>query len=89
MLGRAGATDVQFETEPWSRPEMFWTVRKDREVTGPGNVLSIPERLKTVWRVVRRYGWGSVRTALRNERRILQTVVEGKLGYGIYWAQRP
>ena len=34
MLQLAGATDIQSELEPWSAPENFWRVRKDREVTG-------------------------------------------------------
>lgn len=89
MLSRAGAVDLQSELEPWSEPERFWKVRKDRDVSGPGRVLSIRERLSTVWRIARAYGARGVLTAIRNERIFYRTVLDGKLGYGLYWGRRP
>lgn len=89
MLHRAGAEEIRSEAEPWSRPEMFWNVRKDRVVRRPGSVLTLGERLRTVARVLRRYGPRGVWKALENERRFQGAVLAGKLGYALYWAQRP
>lgn len=89
MLQLAGATDIQSELERWSAPENFWRVRKDREVTGPNDILTTAERIRTVWRILRRYGPQGVFTALRNERLFHRTILAGHLGYGLYWGIRP
>jgi SAM-dependent methyltransferase len=88
MLLRAGASEIRSEAEPWSRPEMFWKVRMDRVVTGPGSVLTLGERLRTFARVLRRYGVRGAWKALQNEREFYGAVLAGKLGYALYWAQR-
>lgn len=89
MLRQAGATDIRSELEPWSEPENFWQVRKDRQVAGPNDILTTAERLRTVWRLLRRYGPRGVFTALRNERKFYRAIVAGQLGYGLYWGVRP
>lgn len=89
MLGRAGARDIQIESEPWSRPEMFWKVRVDRTVPGPGAVLSPMEKVRTAILVARRFGFAGVRKAFENERVFYRAVLEGKLGYCLYWGTRP
>ncbi len=89
MLERAGLVDVQQELEPWSRPENFWQVRQGRTVSGPGRVLTLPERVRTVWRILRRHGLAGVWTALQNERRFYRVVRAGGLGYGLFWGRRP
>jgi len=89
MLRQAGAGEVQSELERWSAPENFWKVRKDRDVTGPGQVLSLAERARTVWRIFRLHGLRGVVTVLQNERAFYRAILQGKLGYGLYWGQRP
>lgn len=89
MLERAGARELRCELDPWSAPENFWRIRRDREVTHPGAVLTTGERLRTVWRILVRYGLRGVLTALRNERLFYRTVRAGRLGYGLYWGRRP
>jgi SAM-dependent methyltransferase len=88
LLRRAGAREIQSEDEPWSRPEMFWKVRAGRDVPGPGQVLTLPERIRTLARVVRSHGVAGVRKALENERVFYRAVLAGKLGYALYWAKR-
>ncbi len=89
MMETAGADEVETELERWSAPERFWNVRKDRHVAGPGQILTVGERLRTVWRILGRYGPRGLLTGLRNERLFYQTIRQGKLGYGLYWARRP
>ena len=89
MLQRAGAEHVHSELEPWSAPSNFWKVRKGRDVTGPSNILTLGERVRTVWRIFRQYGLRGVFTALHNERLFYRTILEGSLGYGLYWGVRP
>jgi SAM-dependent methyltransferase len=88
MLARAGATGLRSEAEPWSRPENFWKVRQDRDVGGPGAVLTLGERLRTLARVVARHGLRGVAKALANERAFYRAVRAGKIGYALYWGQR-
>ncbi len=89
MPGRAGAGDVHVESDPWSRPEMFWNVRVDRSVRGPGAVLTPIEKARTAVRVARRFGLAGVRKAFENERAFYRAVLDGKLGYALYWGRRP
>lgn len=89
MLERAGLTGIQQELEPWSRPENFWKVRQERDVRGPGGVLTLGERLQTVGRIARAHGLRGVWTALENERIFYRAVRAGMLGYGLFWARRP
>ncbi len=89
MLQKAGVAEVQMECEPWSRPEMFWNIRLDRAVEGPGKVLAPAERLMTVLRVLGRFGPSGVFKALANEKKFYQAVLAGKLGYCLYWGKKP
>ena len=89
MLRRAGAVETRCEDEPWSRPEMFWKVRAERDVPGPGSVLTLPERLRTLARVLRRFGLRGAWKAMQNERAFYRAVLAGKIGYALYWGRRP
>lgn len=89
MLKRAGADGVRSEVDPWSAPEMFWKVRADRDVARPGAVLTPVEKVRTALRVLRKYGGAGVWKAFENERAFYRAVVDGKLGYSLYWARRP
>ncbi len=88
MLRQAGAQQVETELEAWSAPENFWRIRQEREVKGPGDVLSIGERLTTTWRVGLRHGLRGVRRAFENERVFNRAILDGKIGYGLYWGER-
>ena len=89
MLEAAGLVDVRSELEPWSRPESFWKIRQERDVSGPSGVLTLGERLHTVRRILGRHGVAGALTALGNERVFWRAVRAGKLGYGLFWGHRP
>ena len=84
MLTRGGITEIVTECEPWSNPEMFWKIRKDRDVQRPSQVLTLPERLSTAATVFRHYGWKGVLKVFQNERIFYQAVLNGRLGYCLF-----
>ena len=88
MLERAGATDIEAEFEQWSQPEMFWKIRRDRDVKGPGSVMTTLERLRTMARILRRFGPKGVVMAQKNANAFFRAVLSGKIGYCLYWGRR-
>ncbi len=84
MLHKAGVAEIVAEIEPWSRPEMFWKIRAEREVAKPSQVLSLSERVRTVGRVSRQFGVKGILKALANEKRFYRAVMDGKIGYGLF-----
>ncbi len=84
MLKRAGATAIRSEFDEWSKPEMFWKIRKDRDVKHWFFTMTIPEKLITMQRIVSRYGLKGVLTVMKNERIFYKTVLAGKLGYALF-----
>jgi SAM-dependent methyltransferase len=84
MLRQAGFRDIVTEFDEWSKPEMFWKVRLDREVRSPSQVLTWPERARTAFRVWRRYGVRGVLKSFQNERVVVRAILEGKLGYCLF-----
>jgi len=89
MLAQAGVTQIVSECDPWSRPEMFWKIRGDREVRKPSQVLSLTERLGTAARIYRRYGMRGVWKVFENERVFYRAVRAGKLGYCLFKGVKP
>lgn len=89
MLDRAGATEIETECEPWSAPENFFKIRQDRDVAGPGQVMTLGERLRTVGRIFLKHGPPGLWTSLKNEKAFFRTVLQGRLGYCLFWGRRP
>lgn len=84
MLTIAGTTDIISEFDEWSKPEVFWKIRKDRDVKHWFFTMTIGEKLITVSRIFRKYGIKGVFTILKNERFYYKTVLDGKLGYALF-----
>ncbi len=84
MLEKAGVKNVVYEFEQWSKPEMFWKIRKDRDVKHWFFTMSIPEKLGTMARIFGKYGLKGVFTVMTNERVFYRTVLQGKLGYALF-----
>ena len=84
MLEKAGAVDIISEFEQWSKPEMFWNIRKDRKVKSYKSVMSIGEKLTTAFRIFKIYGSRGVLKVFENERIFFKAVVKGDLGYALY-----
>ncbi len=88
MLKRAGAKNVVHESDPWSKPEMFWKIRKDRDVKHWIFVMSVRETLATTARIYKRYGIRGVLTVFKNERVFYRWVLAGKLGYALFKGEK-
>lgn len=89
MMETAGLVEVESESEPWSRPENFWKIRQNRDVSHSRWVLTPWERLVTLLRIVRAHGLAGVFTAFANERAFYRAIRDGKIGYGLYWGRKP
>ncbi len=84
MLEQAGTVDIITEFEQWSKPEMFWKIRKDRNVRSHNQVMSVGEKLTTAVRIFKIYGVAGVMKVFENERFFYRTVLNGTLGYALF-----
>lgn len=84
MLIQAGATNIIAEFDEWSKPEMFWKIRKERDVKHWFFTMTIREKLITMRRILSKYGVKGILTILKNERFYFKTVLDGKLGYALF-----
>jgi SAM-dependent methyltransferase len=84
MLVRAGAGNITSEFKQWSKPEMFWNIRKERKVRNHKSVMSVCEKITTAFRVLKIYGFSGVLKVFENERFFYKVVLSGKLGYALF-----
>jgi ubiquinone/menaquinone biosynthesis C-methylase UbiE len=88
MLEKAGVKNIVYEFEKWSKPEMFWKIRKDRDVKHWFFTMSIPEKLRTMRRIFVKHGLKGVITVIINERVFYSAVLQGKLGYALFKGEK-
>jgi len=84
MLVKAGVDEIITEFDEWSKPEMFWKIRKDRDVKKFSKILTSEEMGRTIEIITKEYGQDGVKKALENQKFFFQTVLEGKLGYCLF-----
>jgi ubiquinone/menaquinone biosynthesis C-methylase UbiE len=84
MLKKAGVSEITTEFEQWSKPEMFWKIRKDRIVKDFSKIYTRSELATLIERVSQKHGQEGVKIALENQKKFTQVVLDGKLGYCLY-----
>jgi len=84
MLQKAGTTDIISEFDEWSKPEMFWKIRKNRDVKHWFFTMTIKEKLITMKRIFSKYGLKGIFTIMKNERIFYKTILAGNLGYALF-----
>ncbi len=84
MLKKAGVREIITEFDEWSKPEMFWKIRKDKEVEHYKKVLSRSELNATIRKITQEYGEDGVKKALKNQKKFWEVVLNGTLGYCLY-----
>lgn len=84
MLMKAGVVNILAEHEEWSKPEKFWKVRKDRDVSHYSKILTLPERLITLKRIMQQHGIKGILKAMENEKIFFKAILNGKIGYCLY-----
>ena len=84
MLQKAGVKNIITEFDEWSKPEMFWKIRKDRDVKNHRKVLTREEMGYTIERIMKEYGEQGVKKALENQQIFFDTILSGKLGYCLF-----
>jgi len=88
MLVSAGVRNIISEFDRWSKPDMFWNIRKDRTVKHFAKVLTWPERISTTVRVFRKYGITGMLKAFENEKVFYRAVLDGKIGYCLFKGEK-
>lgn len=84
MLQKAGVREIITEFDEWSKPKMFWKIRKDREVEHYTKVLSNSELATTIKKITQEYGEDGVKKALENQKKFWEVVLNGTLGYCLF-----
>lgn len=84
MLKKAGTTNIIAEFDEWSKPEMFWKIRKNRDVKHWFFTMTILEKLITMRRIFSIYGLSGIFTIMKNERFFYKNVLSGNLGYALF-----
>jgi hypothetical protein len=80
MLRHAGVRDIVTEFDEWSKPEMFWKIRVDRDAKHWLLALTLAEQLRTFGRIYKLYGVRGIFKILYNELIFFRTVRAEKLG---------
>lgn len=84
MLTSAGARNIESEFDEWSKPEMFWKIRKDRDVKNHLWVMSLTEKVRTAYRIFKKHGLGGVIKVFQNEQIFWNAILDGKIGYALF-----
>jgi ubiquinone/menaquinone biosynthesis C-methylase UbiE len=84
MLKKAGVSELITEFDEWSKPEMFWKIRKDRDVEDFSKIYTRSELITLIEKVSQKYGQEGVQIALENQKKFTQVVLDGKLGYCLF-----
>lgn len=88
MIMKAGGKKIITEFDEWSKPSLFWNIRKGKEISDPKKIMTIKEKLSTFKRVYKQYGFKGVLIALKNENEFIKAVNDGVLGYCLYVAEK-
>lgn len=84
MLEKAGVREITTEFDEWSKPEMFWKIRQDRDVEDFSKIYTRSELSTLIGRVSQKHGQEGVMIALENQKKFTQVVLDGKLGYCLF-----
>ncbi|MFW9951090.1 MAG: class I SAM-dependent methyltransferase, partial [Candidatus Thorarchaeota archaeon] len=84
MLKNAGVKDIITEFDEWSKPEMFWKIRKDRDVSHPNEIFTRAELKKTMSLIAQKYGKEGLNKALENQKKFFDALLNGKIGYCLF-----
>ncbi|MFX0081801.1 MAG: class I SAM-dependent methyltransferase [Candidatus Hodarchaeota archaeon] len=84
MLKKAGVKEIETEFDEWSKPEMFWKIRKDRDVKDFSDIYTQSELAILMNNITQKYGEEGLKIALKNQQKFVKVVLDGKLGYCLF-----
>lgn len=85
MFEKAGVKDIIYEFEAWSKPEMYWKIRKNRDVKHWFFTMTVREKIRTMIRILKEYGIKGIFMALKNEQVFYKKMIlGGALGYALF-----
>ncbi|MDW7675129.1 MAG: methyltransferase domain-containing protein, partial [Bacillota bacterium] len=88
MLTKAGVRNIVSELEEWSKPEMFWKVRKDRDVKDYSKVFTYAEQITTLKKIYSIYGLKGIKKGFENRELFYKAIIDGKLGYCLFKGEK-
>lgn len=88
MLENSGAVNIYYEFKEWSKPEMFWKIRKNRNVKHWLFTMTIKEKILTAIRIYTKYGLKGIVTVFKNEKVFYKAVLDGKIGYALFRGEK-
>ena len=77
MLQKAGVKEIITEFDEWSKPEMFWKIRKDRDVEHFSKIFTRKELAATIEKITKEYGEQGVKKVLENQKIFFDAVLGG------------
>ncbi|MFW9865455.1 MAG: class I SAM-dependent methyltransferase [Candidatus Thorarchaeota archaeon] len=84
MLKKASVDEIITEFDKWSKPEMFWNIRKDRDIEDFSKIYTRSELANLMKSISQKYGQDGLNVALENQGKFTKVVLEGKLGYCLF-----
>ena len=84
MLQKAGVHDLITEFDEWSHPEMFWKIRKDRDVEHFSQIFTRSEMTQIITKILQQYGDQGLQITAENQKIFFNAVLDGKLGYCLF-----
>jgi hypothetical protein len=84
MLKKAGVKDIITEYEEWSKPEMFWKIRIDRDVKNYSEIFTKAETTFLIGKVIEKYGEKGLKKLAENDKIFYKTLLDGIVGYCLF-----
>jgi ubiquinone/menaquinone biosynthesis C-methylase UbiE len=84
MLKKAGVKDIITEYEEWSKPEMFWKIRIDRDVKNYSEIFTKAETTFLIGIVIEKYGEKGLKKLAENDKIFYKTLLDGIVGYCLF-----
>jgi ubiquinone/menaquinone biosynthesis C-methylase UbiE len=87
MLEKAGAKNIEYEFDEWSKPEMFWDIRQNRKVKHYKKIMTPKEKIVTIYRIYKQFGLKGVIKVYENEAKFFEALLKGEIGYALFKAE--
>lgn len=88
LIEQCGGVALSVEVDGWDRPDIFWKVRRERDVQSYQEIFTATEKMLVGKKIMKKYGMAGMSTAKQNEDTFYQAVLNRKIGYAIFLAEK-